>query len=1317
MSENKPSLWRRALRLGKWVFFVLLLLAIITYLFRGPLLGRPLGRLVASQLSAGLGGEFELDRVGGTWFTGIELVGLRTKTSPEEGALQRVAFDRVAVEYSLLDFFGDRPLDAVSSIRVKDLDLLVDLEAPSPPSEEPPPTPREIADLLPSSLPAIDITGRIAVKSNGGPFRIGRLNIEGGQNRVVVDLAELALPQSLVNESEVPDRLRLELDRPTAERLVLTTPKEFLGIHLRKLETAVTDDDDLDVTADVTFAGGIITAEMKKKTVTARIDGLRTDAFPAWLDAKIPTTPFRPDRATIGATASIADWTVESPETTFELDVTDVRFDDHGAEFHLGGRQFGERLEVSSVRGTFRDANFAIDRAEIDLAADAGLPLRRVEKVVVNVPDVEALLDMFDIEGLPARRTREPIRLDVQLDGAERRIDLTRFEIVAKEMTARITGDIELPAELLAAIDDGNDDNGVEAAWKSIVVDVGLDARVPDLAALPAELTEELREELTEAAAADGSDFGGAVEVSGQARGTFGNPTADLEVTGTDLVARGIRFGRLTSEVRLENKRLDLQALKLRDGPIAFDLTGQVDLDARTLADGRLDLVVADLGQLGDVWKESPDVAGRLEVKGTIEKSAGDGLVGATGDLRIEGRGLRAAGRDVGRADLDVRLDWPKVEATKVSVVGAAANLQATATVDFTDEALPAVDARDLVLRILDLGAVADLLGDLVTDLPILAGSLDVTGEARKAAGAPWTELESTLRVDARAIDVDGTRFDTVDLRFRSQSRDFELETLEARGPWGDARTQGRVRFDPDGAGQATLPRLDAQVNGHIVKLTSPLRASWTTDGAVRAEPFAAQVFGGEVRGEGTVGEHMDVRLSGKAIDLSALPKDLEVGGRLDFDLTATGTRAAPLFEANVRAPNLTWRDIDVDVMLAARQDDTSIDISSLAIRSGDAVELTAKGRLPVRVGESGITTLSVKSADLTLDGVLRDVAFLHRFGVPEEVAFDRIVVDGGMRQGRLEIDTRIEKPAWRDDRIPVEPPSAIRIVTRMDETKTTAELTAEGTPAFELLARAKVDMGLDDDWSTLQSRMMSAPLDTKVDVRVPDVDKFRSLVPGIVRLGGAAHVDVTVNGTLEAPRPTGMVRIDNLAFRSEGDLPSLTDGTMRLRLDDRLVVVETLDGQLGYSLFTITGQVELPSGDAPAKLDIKVGGKDTLVARNQHLRARADLDIAVTGPLDKILVKGRRAHHRCAVLEADQPHRERRSVRRRPFPTVLVSRRAVVDHAIRSRHRRRSNRPHREQPYRRRRLSRLASRRHRRRASSGRSCVLHRHEGRAAVQ
>ena len=168
------------------------------------------------------------------------------------------------------------------------------------------------------------------------------------------------------------------------------------------------------------------------------------------------------------------------------------------------------------------------------------------------------------------------------------------------------------------------------------------------------------------------------------------------------------------------------------------------------------------------------------------------------------------------------------------------------------------------------------------------------------------------------------------------------------------------------------------------------------------------------------------------------------------------------------------------------------------------------------------------------------------------------------------------------------------------------------------------------------------APLSGTLNVQLPPVGAWSLLAPPGWRLRGTLDADATLSGTRGAPRWQGQLRANELAVRSVADGIDFSRGSLRARLDEQGVRIEsfTLQGATAGAsdggLVTVTGSVLwLASGDAARPLLERLRMDLNAQARSLRVSARADRRLVVSGQLDAQLREGKFSLR--GALKADQ--------------------------------------------------------------------------------
>ncbi|MDR2243938.1 MAG: translocation/assembly module TamB domain-containing protein, partial [Burkholderiales bacterium] len=137
------------------------------------------------------------------------------------------------------------------------------------------------------------------------------------------------------------------------------------------------------------------------------------------------------------------------------------------------------------------------------------------------------------------------------------------------------------------------------------------------------------------------------------------------------------------------------------------------------------------------------------------------------------------------------------------------------------------------------------------------------------------------------------------------------------------------------------------------------------------------------------------------------------------------------------------------------------------------------------------------------------------------------------------------------------------------------------------------------DDW----------PFTLRVQGDIPDLSKVAPLIAGETRLTGRIHLDARHSGTLRNPVYHGAMTGDNLSVQDTETGIMLSDGEMRLALNEQSVAIERFVFKGGRGEMAMTGNIDLHEGKPRAKLAIK--------ATRLRLIRRPDMVLVVTGNAD----------------------------------------------------------------------------------------------------
>ena len=507
---------------------------VVLYLLREPLFGGILARIAGDRLSSGLGGPVTIARVGGSWFGGVVVHGLRGD-GLAGGVITHVACDRLAIDWRLLDLVRGRGLGALATVQAEGLVIAID------PAAAPADGGGDTFDLgsLPEPLPALDLAARVTVRTPRGDLRVDavRLLFDGRTGQLAVAGAELPVVGPL-------DAFALSVAR-SGDRLVLDGVDAIAGIVPRRVEV-VLGRAGPQVTAELGLLSGVLTASASRGVAQVDAAGLDLGAAPAWLARILGAAAPQAGRLALGlrATGTSGGWNVAG------------------------------RIEASAI-------------AWLDIFIDRAVLSGRLSPLAIHVD--QATIDGYGL-ALAASRlawdrdSRWPTDGRIELAAADLRPLLAAFVPRAP----RPPGQVALRAALLA-VDGAVRTDGVAVSAEGWRLEADASLAADGEATVDGTLSLDALAAIAWLIPLD-SDSGGRGQVRIGYRGAFlrrddGLPVgrASLAVAGDDVVVRRRNLGRLTLDAALADGRTTL-AVSSRGAHGAFTLAAAAWREAGDVA-------------------------------------------------------------------------------------------------------------------------------------------------------------------------------------------------------------------------------------------------------------------------------------------------------------------------------------------------------------------------------------------------------------------------------------------------------------------------------------------------------------------------------------------------------------------------------------------------------------------------------------------------------------------------------------------------------------------------------------------------------------
>jgi translocation and assembly module TamB len=156
-----------------------------------------------------------------------------------------------------------------------------------------------------------------------------------------------------------------------------------------------------------------------------------------------------------------------------------------------------------------------------------------------------------------------------------------------------------------------------------------------------------------------------------------------------------------------------------------------------------------------------------------------------------------------------------------------------------------------------------------------------------------------------------------------------------------------------------------------------------------------------------------------------------------------------------------------------------------------------------------------------------------------------------------------------------------------------------------------------------LQNRKdeLKGELDADATVQLKDLNFLRDKVSWLRRLEGNMQGKIHVSGPVTNPSMKGSFFLKDGEISHTFNFPILTAVNLQGELDEHSITVTDMQAEVGGSPVSLKGAISREK-DAVA-VDLHIDGKNVLLFRNNDMRMRGDVQLDVSGPLERLAVKG----------------------------------------------------------------------------------------------
>jgi autotransporter translocation and assembly factor TamB len=301
------------------------------------------------------------------------------------------------------------------------------------------------------------------------------------------------------------------------------------------------------------------------------------------------------------------------------------------------------------------------------------------------------------------------------------------------------------------------------------------------------------------------------------------------------------------------------------------------------------------------------------------------------------------------------------------------------------------------------------------------------------------------------------------------------------------------------------------------------------------------------------------------------------------------------------------------------------IEISDFTWKSHDRNQLTISGFLPY----DPLAQEPLLEGSLVLEGdinfpALEDIAFLlEPWGIGKGSVDADIDLTGSWKEPEGRAVFRVEG---------LEPPdrmrgyidSPVNLTCEIEAKKKSIILKSASLDSYQYSAQAK------GSWQhgvsvrqVLQRRKAELQGDIVLDasVQLKDLNFLRRRLTWLRQLEGDMRGEIFISGPVTGPAIKGSFSLTDGEASHTFNFPMLTDLNLNGDFDQRSITIKDMRAEVGGSPVNLSGKVV--RDQEKVDLSLHINGKNVLLFRNNDMRMRGDVQLNVTGPLDRLAVKG----------------------------------------------------------------------------------------------
>jgi hypothetical protein len=719
---------------------------------------------------------------------------------------------------------------------------------------------------------------------------------------------------------------------------------------------------------------------------------------------------------------------------------------------------------------------------------------------------------------------------------------------------------------------------------------------------------------------------GGAVEANIKASGSLLAPQGDARISGRALTYRHRPLGNLMIRAAADTRRVTIESAVLQRGNDRAVGHGTLTLVEGAFENVDIELSVDDLAPYFSdshflPGSEVPRVGGGLNALLKLEGP----FSGPTGHLSLQARQVSIDGTAFGNLDLALMISAGRIAVSSAVVENQNDRLQLSGSVHYGRKMLEDIRAQ---LKISELSRYRTRW---------IPDSLDVTGAFEGRLHATGDFKQPDARADLR---VENFRFKEVKLKkgrlqLTGSGRQISIQSAELSGERHQLKLAGDIRRNADDSEfEITLKELSVSAQSTLLALERAADFRLFRNGRIIFDNVALAGSAGRVSVDGGFDPDgpSDLRiavsgLSGDGWFDQMVTEQIRFQG-LDADFRVFDQAGAPFYAIQGTVDNLGSRDVPMafsgrfNVVYANRV----FNIHEFAWQGTKGQQVELRGTFPL----DPLNPEVFPSGPLALNGSARiDDAAVLAVIVPWAQS------TGGSIRCDFNLSGTWKRPSGRLQLTvsDLQRPSGIRPLppgpyngkgdVRIDGDLVTLESLEASSAGWNLRLQGQWRGAL-----TLAKLAGSAApkatgrLNLEGSLNVSDLSWVARELDGVRRLTGRLEARGRLQGPITALAGDAVIKLSDAEFASDFDMPSLRGLTLDAAVTPEAVNIRSLIGELGGAAFELTGSWPLSKGSG-AGTDLRLRGENLLLYRSESTRLRADTDLTLKGPPDRLELAG----------------------------------------------------------------------------------------------